>query len=360
MKIQLLILIWLFASPIFAQKKWSETPLTFADFKGEKIPSVPYSFTYRFEQTWKKEKQDKTIHRHYEITPVFVSDSSFLTNTSNENSLRLCQVFFDYAEYVSRNVQYEVNLNTYDYYQTRLKKGKQTCDDQLGFIAMDTKYGLDTARIRYWEKHTDSLLQVTPRIFIPNYKRDKLSISYAWGANYNQFSEQFASHYSNPITISNTIHFGWKRWHYGMQLSFLGKTRAQQMYASSNYSFPDKTPFVTTHNHFVVGYEIIRPPQFTVTPLVGFSTIRFTRTDLPEEDKTRLGPLRGSLTAGMAIDLKSQAFHQNNDVQFRYGLQIRAMYARYRYNQGIFGDVISIGIHLNLYMQHIQNIPYVY
>lgn len=353
------IVLFLFLSVnslIFSQDSivWNGNLLQATDFKAAPITGIPYQFSYELKRGFKKQWFDRTYHIHDEVQAVFIGATSWLNpNSGSGNELALCQLFFDYVEYESRMLQNELiaggSINTL-YPQKR-----NSIDQRLSAMAIDTKYGQDATQMLFWRTEIDRLLRETKRIEIPEYETDNLIISYGWGGSFLGFDQDLATYFTSPVLIANTVGFTYKRHHFGIQLAFNGKSSPKKAYATASYSFPDSARFVVNHPHFVYGFDVIHQKRLSVTPIVGLSTLRFTRTDLPEEDLARRGPLKGALALGLSIDLKSKPFFQTNTSVFRYGVQLRSTYSFFNYAPQLRGPVLGIGAGLFVYIEAIKS-----
>jgi hypothetical protein len=353
------ILLFLFLgvnSLIFSQDSlvWNGNLLQKTDFKATPITEIPYQFSYELKRGYKKQWFDRTYHIHDEVQAVFIGATSWLNPSSGSgNQLALCQLFFDYVEYESRMLQNELiaggSINTL-YPQKR-----NSIDQRLSALAIDTKYGQDTIQMQFWRREIDQLLYETKRIEIPEYETDNLIISYGWGGSLLGFDQALATYFTRPVLIANTVGFTHKRHHFGMQLAFNGKSSPKKAYATASYSFPDSARFIVNHPHFVYGFDIIQKKRLSITPIVGLSTMRFTRTDLPETDLTRRGPLKGAFALGLSIDMKSKPFFQTNTSVFRYGLQLRSTYSFFNYAPQLSGPVVGISAGLFIYIEAIKS-----
>ena len=353
------ILLFLFLgvnSLIFSQDSlvWNGDLLQATDFKAAPITGIPYQFSYELKRGFKKQWFDRTYHIHDEVQAVFIGATSWLNpNSSSGNELALCQLFFDYVEFESRILQNELiaggSINVL-YPQKR-----NTIDQRLSAMAIDTKYGQDKSQMQFWRTEIDRLLYETKRVEIPEYETDNLMISYGWGGSFLGFDQALATYFTRPVLIANTVGFTHKRHHFGMQLAFNGKSSPKKGYATASYSFPDSARFVVNHPHFVYGFDIIQKKRLSITPIVGLSTMRFTRTDLPETALTRRGPLKGALALGLSIDMKSKPFFQTNTSVFRYGLQLRSTYSFFNYAPQLSGPVVGISAGLFIYIEAIKS-----
>lgn len=335
------------------ERYWSNARLNASDFHAQAFPATPFQVKYDLVVSPYKEKIGKTKHSHYRANAVMYKAESWIAADSlQELRLRYANVIFDFAEYYSRRLEEEINISNS---QGKLAEWKRTLDNEIGRIAIDTRYGTASDRIIFWENYIDNLLRETFRKDVPDYKYERFSIGYYWGATTHQFTGLIGQTFSDPYCVTNGAYFTWKRVYYGFQLAFPGRSVPSSAYYSEKYQFPATATFKASYQHFNIGYEIIRKPRFIVTPFVGLTTLRFIRTDVPKKPGEYSDPLKGSPNAGMAIDFRSVEFFINNSYQFRYGLTLRGSYSPVKYAPKLIGNCLSFTVGISLYMDAIKN-----
>ena len=353
-KLLAVLLVSLAVSSQEEYRDWSYTRLKQEDFTGSPAGSVPFQIKYDLVYFKKRQKIEKTHHVHYSVKAIFIPSESWMVNDSLAPlRLRYCNLVFDFVELYARRLDDEINV-TEDFQRSKTETIR-AINDVISTIASETKFGQKEERVAFWEHHIDSVLQVTFRKDVPDYRYDRLTLGYYWGAAYNQLTGALGEQFSSPFAVSNGIYVTWKRVVYGGHLTFLGRSTPSKAYQSAKYSFGDTASFHLTYNSLYIGYEVIRKPQFIVAPFAGLSTFRMSRRDIPDETPGHLGPLKASIIAGLVIDWRSQAFFQNNHCQLRYGLNTRISYSPYEYAPGLRGNCISVSMGLSFYLDAVKN-----
>lgn len=336
------------------KKYWSDEKLKLSDFTGSPVGSTPFQIKYDIVYSKKKQKIEKTLHSHYETKAIFLPAESWIVADSLQNSrLRYCNVIFDFAELYARRLNDEINVtNSFD---NSTKETVRALNDAVAMVANDTKLGTDRQRVAFWEAHIDSVLKITYRKDIPDFKYDRLTIGYYWGATHNYLTGNLGNQFSSPFSVCNGVFLSWKRVVYAGQASFLGKSTVSKSYYDQKYEFGDTAVFSMSYSNLSVGYEIIKKPQFLLAPYVGMSTMRMTMRNPNPSGESIPGPLRAAFNAGLGMDFRSKAFFQNNNSQFRYGLCVRANYSPYNYLPKLKGDCFSFTLGISVYLDAVKN-----
>lgn len=337
------------------QKYWSSEKLQFSDFEGSPAGGVPMQIKYDIAYSTKRQKVEQTHHAHYQARAIFIPSQSWIVfDGQRDLRLRYCNVVFDFVELYARRFEDEINVT--DNISQSKNQTIQALNDAVSQLSADTKMGTDEKRVAFWEHHIDSVLSYTFRKEIPDYKYDRLTLGYYWGAAYNHLTGNLGAQFSSPVSISNGIYLNWKRVMYSVHATFLGSSKPSQSYYSNKQEFGDTARFYMSYGTFSIGYNLVRQPQFVLTPYAGISAMRMSLRDYDDvQIKKYTNPLRASVNAGLALDFRSKAFYQNNSIQFRYGLTMRANYSPYNYLPKLQGNCLSFSLGLSLYMDAVKN-----
>ncbi len=336
------------------KKYWSDQKLQLGDFEGSPAGAAPFQIKYDIVYSKKIQRIERTTHWHYQAKAIFIPSQSWIVYDSlQELRLRYCNVIFDFVELYARRFDDEINV------ASNMESSKaetiRALNDAVALLASDTKIGTDRKRVAFWEHHIDSVLRMTYRKEIPDFHYDRLTIGYSLGGAYNYLTGNLGNQFSSPIAAANGFYLTWKRVRYAVQLTALGRSKPSKGYYSEFQQFGDTAEFVMNYHTFTVGYEIIRKPQFQLTPYAGMSTMRMFLVDDDINDKKYTNPLKASFNAGLALDFRSKPFFQSNTSQFRYGLAIRANYSPYTYLPKLAGNCLSFTLGLSIYMDLVKN-----
>lgn len=333
--------------------RWNGTPLQSTQFFP--APAVGNSYQFDIELIYKltKEKIKPTTYSYYVCYPILKSYNSWISvGDKSLEQLRFGTILFAYAEYVSRLMQAEIHQST-DFVQTKNRFNKQMYD-AFGSIAVDTKYGTDQIRFEFWEKYTDSLLNVTPRTTIPETTLDHFSMAYGFGAGYTQYHRDLDTYFKEPVLFVNTLHFSYKRFNYGFQFAFGNTQRVKQDFYHAKWQFGDTTRLQQVHTQFSFGYDVIRKERISLTPFIGFSAFRLIQKYplIPEGEPQSTGKLL--LYAGGMIDWGSRPFFKSAYSSFSYGLNTRFLYAPVNYIPAIRGSIFQVSCSLMIYIHTLK------
>lgn len=335
------------------QRYWSDQKLQLADFAGSPNGSQRFQIKYDLVYSRKYQRVDKTIHSHFQVKAIFIPSQSWIVYDSLQaQRLRYLNVVFDFAELYARRFDDEINVSAS--FENSKAETIRALNDAVATVASDTKFGADEQRLAFWENHIDSVLRVTYRKEIPNHRYDRLTLGYYWGGAYNYMTGKLGDQFSSPASISNGIYLSWKRVMFAGHVTFNGKSKPSVGYYSAKQQFGDTARFLMNYSSVFVGYEIIKKPQFLLTPYVGLSTFRMMLIDNPGK-KYYTDPLKGSINLGLGMDFRSQPFFQSNKVQLRYGLTVRASYSPYTYLPKLPGNCLSFMVGLSFYVDAIRN-----
>lgn len=334
-------------------KYWSDQKLQLSDFEGSPV-GAPFQVKYDIVYARKNQKIEKTHHFHFQARAIFIPSESWIISDSLQAlRLRYCNVVFDFVELYTRTLNNEINVS--NNIEQSKKQTVNALDNTIAALASDTKLGTDQKRVEFWEHHIDSVLRLTFRKEIPDFKYDRLTIGYFWGPAYNRLTGNLGQQFSSPISVSNGIYVSWKRVNYAIHLTFLGKSTPSKPYYSEKQQFGDTARFVMNYHTYTVGYEVVKKPQFILTPYAGFSTMRFSLSDNNSLTKKYTNPLKASVNAGLGMDFRSKAFFQSNTSQLRYGISLRANYSPYQYLPKLSGNCLSFTLGLSIYLDAVKN-----
>lgn len=334
--------------------RWDGTPLQSNQFFLAPANVNLYQFDIELVYKITKEKIKPTTYSYYVCYPILKSYNSWISKGDKLNEhLRFGTVLFAYAEYVSRLMQAEIHQSG-DFVQTKNRFNKQM-NDAFGSIAIDTKYGTDQIRVEFWEKYTDSLLNVTPRITIPETQLDHFSMAYGFGTGYTQYHKDLDLYFKEPVLFVNTFHFSYKRFNYGFQFAFGNTQRVKQDFYHAKWQFGDTTRLQQVHTQFSLGYDVVHRERIKLTPFIGFSAFRLIQKYpvIPEGEPQPNGGKLIFFTGGM-IDWGAKPFFKSAYSSFSYGLNTRFLYAPVNYIPAIRGSIFQVSCSLMIYIHTLR------
>lgn len=345
---------------IHAQKKekyWSDGPLTWNDFKEEKMRlrgSIPdYYLTYRSENL----KQNNTTITHIKSIAYINTLTSKVSPISKESQiLEYHQVEFDILELYRRQFQLEIyRLNSTFDIVAKHQETLQQIENTFSEFRRDANYGSNHRQIKYWSNKLTENLQNLKSDPIPKIENKNWGIGFYLGFEYSFLSNSLKNNLTPPIGLSFGFDTNYKRSYFMLNMGILVNKINNEFFLDEIHEENKKTGIA--QGSIAYGYNFIESSTFNFIPFIGVGLTEFSELSQEEDaySKITVGPHYGiNVDYKFKTNINLVSNFTAAKTKTIYYLRTRLYIAHPNFSSNFKGNAINLGFIFGMYSKGIN------
>lgn len=334
---------------------WSTNRVEQVGMQLPETPMIPFQFNACLKTTLKKEWIGGTLHAHYVTNAYWLYKQSFASDSLGSRYYALAQLYFDCYEAESRRLQERVNLQP-EFLREMKIQSDQRIREQIAAIRVATNDGRDSIQMTFWEKRMDSTLQVTPRLFPPEYEMGNFQLYFDLDGGIAIPGGTIADYFNPNIGWGIGAGFRYKRFVFDYAILHTYPV-AKKNFSVADFKFSDTSSLRVSYSSLSVGAELISTERWSVVPLLGIGGFRVINRNEPKGSLYEKGRISLNVVFGLQTEWRFNLLFQSNQAQFFWKLIFKAGYMPIDFLKVVPGNSLNIQLGIGYTLRTVKNVP---